>query len=310
MGAGEGAGAGAPRGEPAERRAGGEGDAPGGARVVPFTKNRLFIYDLLTRAKRFHCSVNGVFEFDVADLLAAISHARLSGRPASLVAALVRATSLLLEKFPRLNHHLFHGPFGRKTEVEFDEISCTLVLMRRGERRERILLPLTLRRSNTLSVEEVQAEIQRCKQAPLDDLPQVAAIRRLERMPRLALSWFSYKARSDWRFYLRHFGTYGLSSLVTRGWGGTSAATLANTASAFLPGTLAPKPVVRDGKVEVRPVLSVLFVADHYIVDGNEMLIAMKHLRRLIETPTLLGLAPPPEGAPPAKVEDDRDEGD
>jgi hypothetical protein len=269
----------------------------GDPRIVPFTKNREFIYDLLTRAKRFHCSVNGGFEFDVTDLLAAISHARRSGRPASLVAALVRATSLVLEKHPRLNRHLFTSLLGRKSEVEFDEITCTLVLMRKGEDRERMLFPVLLRHSNRMSIDEIQAAIRHHKEAPLSELPQVAAIRRLERLPRLALKWFSYKARSDWRFYLKHFGTYGLSSLITRGWGGTSASTLANTASAFLPGTLAERPVVRDGRVEVRQILGILLVIDHYLLDGNDALVAMKYLRRLLESPPLLGLEPAPAAA-------------
>lgn len=269
----------------------------GDARIVPFTKNREFIYDLLTRAKRFHCSVNGGFEFDVTDLLAAIAHGRQSGRPASLVAALVRATSLVLEKYPRFNHHLFHSLFGRKTEVEFDEISCTLVLMRKGEDRERMLFPVILRNSNRLSVEEVQAAIQHHKEAPLSELPQVAAIRRLERLPRLALKWFSYKARSDWRFYLQHFGTYGLSSMITRGWGGTSASVIANTASAFVPGTLSDRPVVRNGKIEVRQILGILLVVDHYLLDGTDAVLAMKYLRRLLEDPTQLGLERAPGGA-------------
>ena len=84
-----------------------------GARVVPTSGNREFVYDLLTRAKRYHCSVSGGFEYDVTELQAAIARERAAGRGASLISALVRATSLLLEKFPRLNHHLFTGLFGR-----------------------------------------------------------------------------------------------------------------------------------------------------------------------------------------------------
>jgi len=282
-----------------------------GAREVPFTRNREFIYDLLTRAKRYHCSVSGGFDFEVDALLASIAASRAAGRPASLVSALVRATSLLLEQFPRLNHHLFHGLL-RKREVAFDEVSCNLVLMRKGEGRERILLPLVIRRSNERSVEDVQRAIDHHKRAPLDALPEVAAIRRLERLPRLALTWFSYKARSDPAFYLRHFGTFGLSSLVTRGWGGTCASTLANTASAFLPGTLADRALVEEGRVVVRKVLSVLFVGDHFLIDGNEMLLAMKHLRRLLREPALLGLpvAAPgaPSGAPPGPSPEDADD--
>jgi hypothetical protein len=271
----------------------------GGPRIVPFTKNREFIYDFLSRAKKYHCSVSGTFEFDVTDLLAAIAHTCSVGRDVSIVAALVRATSLLLEKFPNLNRHLFHSLFGRKIEVEWDEVSCTLILMRLGEAGEQMLFPLVLRSSNRMSVDEVQAAIQHHKHAPLDELPQVAAIRKLERLPNLALRYFSYKARSDWRFYIKHFGTYGLSSLITRGWGASSGTTLANTAAAFIPGTLAPRPVARGSEIVIRQNLTLLFVVDHYLVDGKDMMMAMKHLRGLIEQPQLLGLEVPP-ATPPA----------
>ena len=39
------------------------------AKIIPYTKNREVIYDLLTRAKKFHCSVGGTYEFDVTNLL-------------------------------------------------------------------------------------------------------------------------------------------------------------------------------------------------------------------------------------------------
>ncbi len=264
-------------------------DGGGGAKLVPFTRNREYIYDWLNRAKKYHCSVSGGFELDVTDLQAAIAKARAEGKPASLVAALVRATALVLVKYPRLNHHMFHGLL-RKYEVEFDEVSCNLILMRRGEGGERMLFPVVLRNADRLSVADVQAAIDHHKEAPLAELPQVAAIRRLESLPRLALRWFSYKARSDWRFYLKHFGTYGLSSLMSQGFGGTSATTLANTAAAFIPGLLSPRAIVRDGKIEAREILHLLLVVDHYVVDGNDALLAMKYLRRLIERPALLGL--------------------
>lgn len=258
-------------------------------RVLALTKNREAIYDLLTRAKRFHCPISGTFEYDVTDLLAAIESARAAGRRVGLAACLVRATSLVLERHPRLNRHLFHGLF-RKYEVEFDEIACNLVVMRENERGERMLFPVVIPESNRRSLEEIEETIRRHKETPLDELPQMAAIRRMERLPRVALKYFSYKVRSDWRFYRRYFGTYGLSSLVARGWGGVAGHTVANTASTFFPGTIAERPCARDGQVMVRQVMHLMLVVDHYLVDGHDVLDAAKCLRDLLERPAAIGL--------------------
>ncbi len=259
------------------------------ARIVPFTNNRQAIYDLLTRAKRFHCPVSGVLELDVTELLAAIERARGAGRSVGLVGCLVRATALLLKRYPRLNHHLFHGLF-RKREVAFDSIDCNLVVMREGEGGEQLLFPVVLRGADALTLEEIQATIRHHKTAPLDSLPQMEAIRKIERAPRLALRWFSYKVRSDHRFYLRYFGTYGLSSLITRGWGPVAGHAIANTGSSFFPGTLSDRALVIEGKVVVRKVLHFMIVADHYILDGLDVMAACEHLRELVTEPGRLGL--------------------
>lgn len=278
-------------------------------RIVPYTRNRELIYDLLTRAKRFHCSVSGSWEFDVTALEAARRAVRVNGRVLSTTACLLKATGLVLERYPRLNHHLFHGLF-RKFEVEFDTINCTLVLQRRGPDRERLLFPVTLERTNQRTVEELQAIIDHHRYAPLAELPQVAALERLKRLPRLALSWFSWKARSDPAFYLRYFGTYGMSNLSTRRSGPVGGSSLANTGAAFLLGPVRKTPLVVGDAVVVRPTLGVMLVADHFLVDGADMLEAMAWLGRLLADPTRLGLpaaTEPVAGAAPAPDEDEEE---
>ena len=69
-------------------------------RITPFTPNREFISDQLARAKRFHCSITFVYEFDVTETLAALERARAAGQEASLTALLVKATGLLLSGIP------------------------------------------------------------------------------------------------------------------------------------------------------------------------------------------------------------------
>jgi pyruvate/2-oxoglutarate dehydrogenase complex dihydrolipoamide acyltransferase (E2) component len=278
-------------------------------RIVPYTPNRELIYDLLTRARRFHCSVSGSWEFDVTALEAARRAVRVNGRVLSTTACLLKATGLVLERYPRLNHHLFHGLF-RKFEVEFDTINCTLVLQRRGPDRERLLFPVTLERTNERTVEELQAQIDHHRYAPLAELPQVAALERLKRLPRFVLSWFSWKARSDPAFYLRYFGTYGLSNLSTRRSGPVGGSSLANTGAAFLLGPVRKTPQVVGDAVVVRPTLGVMLVADHFLVDGADMLEAMAWLGRLLADPTRLGLpavTKPVAGAAPAPDEDEEE---
>lgn len=281
------------------------------ARIVPYTRNREVIHDLLTRAKRFHCSVSGSWEFDVTALEASRRAVRVNGRVVSITACLLKATGLVLERYPRLNHHLFHGLL-RKFEVEFDTIDCTLVLQRRGLDKERLLFPVTIQETNKKTVEELQAFMDHHRFAPLADLPQVAALERLKRLPRVALSWFSWKARSDPAFYRRYFGTYGLSNLSMRGSGPTGGSSLANTGAAFLLGPVRKAAHVEGDAVVVKPTLGVMLVADHFLVDGADMLEAMAWLGRLLADPTRLGLPSPPTrtgvpGAAPAKDDDEEE---
>lgn len=265
------------------------------SRIVPLSKNRLVVNDLLERARRFHCPISGTWEYDVAALTAARRAVRVDGRVLGLAACLVKATGLLLERYPHLNRHLFHGLTGRY-QVEFDTIRCTLVVMRRGPDRERLLFPVNIDRPHQLAPEEIQRTIDHHRFAPLHELPQMHALERLKRMPRLALRWFSWRARSSHRFYLRYFGTYGVSCLSTRGFGPIAGHAVANTATAFLVGPVRDLPQVREGRIVVRPVLGLMLVADHFLLDGVDMLEAMAWLRGVLAHPARLGL---PEVAVP-----------
>src|SRR5690606_16743818 len=122
--------------------------------------------------------------------------ARRAGQEVSFTAVLVRATAQLLRRFPRLNQHLFHGLFSKKL-VQFDHITCTLIVERHGDDGESILLPVLIRDPDKLSLAEIYREIRRCKLAPLAALPQVAGMERLKRLPTAALKLFSFLVRSS-----------------------------------------------------------------------------------------------------------------
>lgn len=254
-------------------------------RELPFTKNRELIADLMARARRFHMPVNATCEFDVTALRARLKRERSRGRVLGFEAFLTAATSRLLEQLPRLNRHLFTSLLGRRREIEFDEISCTLVVRRKAPTGEDILLPLVLRHSNRLTVAAIEEQVRFHQQAELGRLEQFQALERVKRLSRTALRYFSYKARSDPAFYLRYFGTYGMSTLVSLNGAAFTMSTIANTGVAFFPGTIKERPVAVRGKIVARTIMDFGFVFDHYLIDGLEMHRACEGLRDLVERP-------------------------
>lgn len=263
---------------------------------MPLSKNREAVYDLLTRAKRFHATLSVSLDLDVTDLLQAIARAREAGRPVGFLAALVKATSLVLRKHPRLNHHLFHGPF-RKVEVDFEEIACQIMILREAPHGERVLLPVVISGSDARSIDELHGELHHHQTAPIETLPQLAAIERYKRLPRFLMKYFSFKCRSDPRFYRRYFGTYAVSPLIVEedgvvreSIGGRSAHSISNVCCAFFPLSVGDQPVVVDGQVVPRKTMSLMVTGDHYLVDGHDLFHAGHYLRLLLQHPARLGL--------------------
>ena len=120
----------------------------------PFSKNRLVIFDLLNRIQRNHAPITGVFEWDITDTLARIQQEKEKGRDIGLAAFMLKACSLTIETFPKLNHRLFRYWYGPR-EVIWEEISCNLVVSRIAPNGEEILLPTVIRNSNEKSIEEL-----------------------------------------------------------------------------------------------------------------------------------------------------------
>lgn len=268
--------------------------------VAGLSPNRALIYDLMTRAKRFHCPVTSSWQFEVSALEAAQRATLVDGRPIGITAVMARATSLVLARYPHLNRHIFHGLL-RTYEVSFADISCNLVVGRRGRGREKILLPLVLEKSDQLSAAEIQAVINHHRSAPLEELPQFAALERVKRLPRFLLRWFSFRVRSSHTAYRKHFGTFGLSSMPASGATAHALHTIANTCVAFLIGGVRDAPVVREGQLAVGRVLHVACVADHYLLDGMDVLQAMRYLGKLLADPARLGLTLPEDLPAPAE---------
>ena len=116
----------------------------------PLSNNRVFIYHLLRRMRKFNCPMSGTYHFDVTDLYEKIKELKKEGKSLGLISCLVKATSLSLEKHTRLNNRIFHSFFGKK-EVSYDSINCGLAAVRTDPKGEEVVLPIIIKNANNLS---------------------------------------------------------------------------------------------------------------------------------------------------------------
>lgn len=249
--------------------------------VQPYTKNRQIIHDLLYRATKFHMPISTVWEIDCTEAMNQLRELRRENVSAGFTAFLVKATAKLLEDYPQLNSHLFTKWTGKKTIVQFEDINCNVVVQRKNNG-EKILLPLVVKQANKLTISEIDNIIHHYKTADLASLPQFESFEKVKKLPFWLLKFISYKTRSDPDFYLKFYGTYGLSALYTfRASGALSGSTVANTCVAFLPFNFLN--VVEDGKK--KRIMRIGLVMDHYILDGAEMSLAGHEFQKLVENP-------------------------
>jgi pyruvate dehydrogenase E2 component (dihydrolipoamide acetyltransferase) len=270
-------------------------------RVIPLSNNRKNVYQFITRAKNYHASISATYDIDVTYLSRAIEDARGRGERASFTSCMVRATALVLERFPRFNRHFFHGIFGR-FEYEFDGIHCGLFVSRKSDEGEDIIVPATVRDANKLSLAEIDAVIHDFKTRPLLELPAFQATHKLRGAPGFVRSLIAFGARTSPRVQEKLFaGTYALSAIAGLSHARmVSNSALSPTACAFMPGSVADRAWVVDGQIAIRKILPLTLIVDHYVLDGSDAMPAADYLAGILSEPAKLGLRP--QNANPASA--------
>ena len=245
---------------------------------------RQVVYDVVNRAKQNHASLTASFEWDVTDTVARIAADKAAGRDVGMAAFMVKAMSLAIAEHPVLNRRLFKGWFGHKL-VEWDEISCNLIVERDGGPGEPVVFPAVLRHTDQLTVDAIHQRIRTLKQQPLEELDAVKGHKRLARMPRLGLWLLNWLATHRPGFFIKHFGTFNMSGMIHEGSGGLGASVL-TTSTTVYPTDIRDKPLVVDGEIVVRTTMLVMFAFDHFTVDGMQAYRASRALQRFVEDPT------------------------
>ena len=249
----------------------------------PLSNNRVFIYHLLKRMLRFNCPMSGTFHFDVTDLYNKINDLKKEGYSIGLVSCLVKATSLSIEKFPRMNNRIFHTLLGKK-EVSYDSINCGVAATRIDPLGEEVIIPIILRGSNKLSIQEIHNQIKENKTLPVEKLESYEWLQKSRRLPRFLIPFVHYLFRSNPKFSAKNSSTYAISSIMEKDSSLVSSHSPANQTT-FFPISLKDQAMVHNGEVKPRKVLAVTFCVDHFLVDGMDVQRCGNYLKNFLENP-------------------------
>jgi len=247
------------------------------------SNNRVFIYHLLRRMLKFNCPMSGTFHFDVTDLYAEIKKLKKEGRSVGLISCLVKATSLIMEEYPRMNNRIFHTLFGKR-EVTYDSIHCGLTAVRIDPKGEEVILPIIIKDANKASIEKIHQFIKDNKTKPLEELESYEWLQRSRRLPRFLIPFVHFLFRSNPKFTAKNSSTYAISSVMDEESALVASHSPANQ-STFFPISLKDSPAVHEGVIKVRKILAITFCMDHFLVDGMDVQRCGKILKNYLENP-------------------------
>ncbi|MFH8252605.1 2-oxo acid dehydrogenase subunit E2 [Microbacterium sp. B2969] len=248
--------------------------------------NRRPVLDRLVGASR-RFQVHALVEFDVSEASARIAqaepHVSWTG---FLIATLGRA----LARHPEVNSR----KAGNRI-LTFDRVDVGATVERHWTG-QTILDIATVRDVNRMSASAVSALLRETKYGPGESHSPHGMMRLVLRLPG-PLRRTAIRLGGTRPSIAASFGpAVGVTSLgmFTRGWGW--AIPVAPLTVIVSVGGVVDRPVVRDGKVVVRPMLPLTLSFDHAVVDGAPAARFTETLRELVESAAVLEIAPAAEG--------------
>ncbi|MGW0827957.1 2-oxo acid dehydrogenase subunit E2 [Streptomyces sp. NPDC002845] len=245
-------------------RAGGTSSAP--ARVHPERRRRHTLYFLEHAARQRPVHLDT--DIDMTRIEACRRAARAAGRHYSVVTYLLHATGRVLHRHPEANAVLAPGRlFGLRgpRTLRFAEVTAKLALDRTVDG-ERTVLSALLPALESAGLDEIQRRVDRYRGPATERLAEFRGVRLLGRLPvplgRLAFA----AALRDPARRPGVFGTVAVSSLGHRPVDGFHSS--GGTAITLCAGRVVDRPVVRDGRLAVAPVMRLGLTFDHRVIDG------------------------------------------
>jgi pyruvate/2-oxoglutarate dehydrogenase complex dihydrolipoamide acyltransferase (E2) component len=236
---------------------------------------------------------------------------RESGRrPPSIVTYVVAAAGAVLARRPDGNAAL--GGWWNPKIVNYASVDAKLVLDR-NHHGQRLVASVPLRDVDRRPLTDIQHDVDRFRNTPLDDLPEMRGLLLLHRLP-VWLGWPLFAAAvHDPRRRQRLLGTFAVSSLGNSDVNGFHA--VGGTALTFNIGRVRDTPVARreappkgrhlsaapgsEATVSIAPVMRLNMAFDHRVIDGAAAAEVLTDVKAALETGSGMNTATPePAGSP------------
>ncbi|WP_208896925.1 2-oxo acid dehydrogenase subunit E2 [Streptomyces incarnatus] len=224
---------------------------------------------------------------------AALDGGERPGVPYSFVAYVVVAAARVLAAHPEANA-AYRG--GRRPRLaRYEQIAAKVTLDKEVDG-TRLVLATVVPQPHVDGLDGVQRVLDRIRDTEPHRLPELARLRELHTLPwRKGRARFRKAARSL-ALRPRLTGTYAVTSLGHRAVDAFHS--VGGTTLTLGVGRVADRAVVRDGRIEVAPVLRLSLSFDHRVIDGAEAADILTEIRQTLQD------WPPATAADPRREED------
>ncbi|MFJ8738249.1 2-oxo acid dehydrogenase subunit E2 [Embleya sp. NPDC127516] len=230
-------------------------------------------------------------EVDMSAVLAHRAATRGTGRPYSLVTYVLHGAARVLADHPEANAAALGGLVPRVLRHGSVDGKLTLDKTLGGRR---VVLSAVLPDLDRASLAEIQRQVWHYADGDPATMPEFAALTRLQRLPRLIGALAFRRVVRPLRTRARRFGTFAVTSLGHRAVDGFHS--VGGTTITLGVGRIVQRPVVRDGRIVIAPVMRLNLAFDHRVIDGAEAADVLTEIKQALEDFT----EPDPGPAEPA----------
>jgi len=253
-------------------------------RIQKFPKSRIATIDICDIGIRKH-HVTGLIELDVSESRRKIKErSREAKEKISFTAWMISVISYTIKKHDTSSSFLK----GKNKLMIFEDINVSIIV-EKDINGHRVPIPLIIEKANGKSVEAISMQINDAKNKKLTN-KDIVLQKKTGRLEKMYYFLPGFIRRHVWKYLLRHpkltfkkIGNVALTSIgmmgQVKGW--------------FIPISIHPicfglssiikKPIVIEGRIEIREILNMSVLLDHDVIDGGQMARFISDLSNNIE---------------------------
>lgn len=217
-------------------------------------------------------------EVDMTAVLAHRAATRGTGRPYSVVTYVLHRAARVLADHPEANAGALGGLVPRVLRYGSVDGKLTLDKTLGGRR---VVLSAVLPDLDRASLAEIQRQVWHYADGDPARMPEFAALTKLHRLPKAIGALAFRRVVRPLRHRARRFGTFAVTSLGHRAVDGFHS--VGGTTITLGVGRIVDRPVVRDGRITIAPVLRLNLAFDHRVIDGAEAADVLTEIKQALE---------------------------